>query len=99
MDRSSIGRAPAGCSCRAEAVMRPGPRRSAAPLRPPGADDLPSLLASSRFAEGGAGDPFTPYASKGRNSMSTYVITHEVNDVEHWLSSPKREEVFGPMGI
>jgi hypothetical protein len=31
--------------------------------------------------------------------MSTYVITHEVNDVEHWLSSPKREEVFGPMGI
>jgi hypothetical protein len=31
--------------------------------------------------------------------MATYVITHEVNDVEHWLSSPKREEVFGPMGI
>jgi hypothetical protein len=32
-------------------------------------------------------------------SMATYVITHEVQDVEHWLSSPKREEVFGPMGI
>ena len=31
--------------------------------------------------------------------MATYVITHEVNDVEHWLSSPTREEVFGPMGI
>jgi hypothetical protein len=31
--------------------------------------------------------------------MATYVITHEVNDVEHWLSSPKREELFGPMGI
>ena len=31
--------------------------------------------------------------------MDTYVITHEVDDVEHWLSSPKREEVFGPMGI
>ena len=31
--------------------------------------------------------------------MATYVITHEVDDVEHWLSSPKREEVFGPMGI
>jgi hypothetical protein len=31
--------------------------------------------------------------------MATYVITHEVNDVEHWLSSPQREEVFGPMGI
>jgi len=31
--------------------------------------------------------------------MATYVITHEVNNVEHWLSSPKRDEVFGPMGI
>jgi hypothetical protein len=31
--------------------------------------------------------------------MATYVITHEVDDVEHWLSSPKREEVLGPMGI
>jgi hypothetical protein len=31
--------------------------------------------------------------------MATYVITHEVEDVEHWLSSPKREEVFGPIGI
>ena len=31
--------------------------------------------------------------------MATYVITHEVDDVEHWLSSPKRDEVFGPMGI
>jgi len=31
--------------------------------------------------------------------MATYLITHEVDDVEHWLGSPKREEVFGPMGI
>jgi hypothetical protein len=31
--------------------------------------------------------------------MATYVITHEVDDVEHWLRSPKREEVFRPMGI
>jgi hypothetical protein len=31
--------------------------------------------------------------------MATYVITHEVEDVEHWLSSPKREEAFGPMGV
>ena len=36
---------------------------------------------------------------RGDPSMATYVITHEVDDVEHWLSSPKREEVFGPMGI
>ncbi|MCX6497310.1 hypothetical protein AB4Y86_00975 [Arthrobacter sp. 2YAF22_2] len=31
--------------------------------------------------------------------MPTLLIFHEVNDVEHWLSSPKREEVFGPLGI
>ncbi len=31
--------------------------------------------------------------------MATHVIFHEVDDVEHWLSSPKRGEVFGPMGI
>jgi hypothetical protein len=31
--------------------------------------------------------------------MATYVITHEVDDVDHWLSSPKREEVFGPIGV
>lgn len=31
--------------------------------------------------------------------MATYVIFHEVDDVDHWLSSPKRGELFGPMGI
>ena len=31
--------------------------------------------------------------------MPTLVIFHEVDDVEHWLSSPKREELFGPLGI
>ena len=31
--------------------------------------------------------------------MATHVIFHEVDDVEHWLQSPKREEVFGPLGI
>jgi len=31
--------------------------------------------------------------------MATYLITHEVDDVDHWWSSPKREEVFGPLGI
>ena len=31
--------------------------------------------------------------------MATYVITHEVNDVQHWLASPKREELMGPMGV
>jgi hypothetical protein len=31
--------------------------------------------------------------------MATYLITHEVDDVEHWWNSPKRKEVFGPLGI
>jgi hypothetical protein len=31
--------------------------------------------------------------------MATLLAFHEVDDVEHWLSSPKREEVFGPLGI
>jgi hypothetical protein len=31
--------------------------------------------------------------------MATYVVTHEVDDVEHWLASPAREEFFGPHGI
>lgn len=31
--------------------------------------------------------------------MSTVVATHEVDNVEHWLASPKREELFGPLGI
>jgi hypothetical protein len=30
--------------------------------------------------------------------MATYVITHEVDDVEHWLNSPKRAEVFETIG-
>lgn len=31
--------------------------------------------------------------------MATYLITHEVEDVELWWNSPKRAEVFDPLGI
>jgi hypothetical protein len=31
--------------------------------------------------------------------MPRVLAVHEVKDVQHWLSSPKREEVFGPLGI
>lgn len=31
--------------------------------------------------------------------MPTMVVFHEVDDVEHWLDSPKREEFFGPRGM
>ncbi len=31
--------------------------------------------------------------------MTTLMVLHEVDDVEHWLTSTKREEFFGPLGI
>ena len=31
--------------------------------------------------------------------MPTLLVVHEVDDVDHWLASPKREEFFGPLGI
>lgn len=31
--------------------------------------------------------------------MTTLMIFHEVDDVERWLASPRREDFFGPMGI
>jgi len=31
--------------------------------------------------------------------MTTVIAYHDVDDVDHWLSSPKREEVFGSLGI
>ena len=31
--------------------------------------------------------------------MSTVIARHDVKDKDHWLASPKREEVFGPLGV
>lgn len=31
--------------------------------------------------------------------MATLLIFHEVENVDHWLSSPRRREVFGPLGM
>lgn len=31
--------------------------------------------------------------------MATVLVFHEVDDVDKWLRSPKREEFFGPHGI
>jgi hypothetical protein len=31
--------------------------------------------------------------------MPTVIGYHEVKDSQHWLASPKREEVFGPLGV
>jgi hypothetical protein len=31
--------------------------------------------------------------------MPTVIGYHDVKDTQHWLTSPKREEVFGPLGV
>ncbi len=31
--------------------------------------------------------------------MPTLVVFHEVDDVDHWAASTKREEFFGPLGM
>lgn len=31
--------------------------------------------------------------------MPRVLAYHDVDDVQHWLASPKREEVFGPLGV
>jgi len=31
--------------------------------------------------------------------MPVLLIVHDVDDVDHWLKSPKRQELFGPRGF
>ena len=31
--------------------------------------------------------------------MPTVIGYHDVKDRDHWLTSPKREEFFGPLGV
>jgi hypothetical protein len=31
--------------------------------------------------------------------MPTLLVFHEVDDVDEWLKSPRREEIFGPVGV
>jgi hypothetical protein len=38
-------------------------------------------------------------AAERRTHMETLLVFHEVDDVDHWLASPKREEFFGPLGM
>jgi hypothetical protein len=45
-----------------------------------------------------AGEKVAERAEKSR-AMTTLVIVHEVDDVEHWRTSTRREEYFGPLGI
>jgi hypothetical protein len=31
--------------------------------------------------------------------MPTVIGYHEVGDTQHWLASPRREQLFGPLGV
>ncbi len=31
--------------------------------------------------------------------MTRVIGYHDVKDQKHWLASPKREEIFGPLGV
>ncbi len=31
--------------------------------------------------------------------MPTIIGHHDVEDTDHWLASPRREEFFGPLGV
>jgi hypothetical protein len=31
--------------------------------------------------------------------MPTVIVYHEIDDKEHWLTSPKREELLGSLGV
>ena len=31
--------------------------------------------------------------------MPTVIAHHDVKDTKHWLASPKRVEIFGPLGV
>jgi len=31
--------------------------------------------------------------------MPTVMAHHDVKDTKHWLASPKRKELFGPLGV
>ena len=35
----------------------------------------------------------------GARSMVTVMLLHDVDDVDHWLSSPRRMELFGALGM
>jgi hypothetical protein len=38
-------------------------------------------------------------STKREAGMPLVIGFHEVDDREHWLASPKREEFFGPLGV
>jgi hypothetical protein len=47
------------------------------------------------FGSGATARPTSPKET----AMPTVIGHHDVKDKDHWLASPKREELFGPLGV
>jgi hypothetical protein len=48
-----------------------------------------------RSGHGETAEPTPPKETQ----VPTIIGYHDVTDTDHWLASPKREEVFGPLGV
>jgi hypothetical protein len=64
-----------------------------------GIDHLRAVMPSIAFQLEKDFSQVVAHTAQQGNTMTTIMVTHEVNDVKHWLASTKREEIFGPMGI
>lgn len=53
--------------------------------------------ATCRVAASGSSPPSAQDPEGG--AMPTIIGYHSVKDTDRWLASPKREEVFGPLGV
>src|SRR5690348_5217254 len=76
------------------------------PLRPAtGADRSPPwhiTRSSDVFAadsQHNRSQAVSSFRDLGVRNMATYMVVHEVDDVDHWLHSPKRQEIIGSMGV
>jgi hypothetical protein len=49
------------------------------------------------LAPSGAAIP--QHRGREETEMPTVIGHHDVKDTDHWLASPKREEVFSPLGV
>ena len=59
----------------------------------------PRLTAFATTAAGSVAFGLDPETLGGVRNMATIIAFHEVDNVDHWLHSPKRQEFFGSMGI
>src|SRR6266516_6938127 len=60
-------------------------------------DPLDDEVQRRTIARAGSGATARP-TTKGE-TVPTVIAHHDVKDKDHWLASPKREEVFGRLGV